>query len=320
MANGSFEDVTVTGSRLNLAGGDPSYAWITAGKDEASLTPALGFDLPNKRVVIGPEWALVLPSPNNVTGSRLNLVGGDPSYAWITAGKDEASLTPALGFDLPDKRVLTGPDWTLTTASPNVTGSLNLFGGGPYPYWICAGKDPQGLSPALGFDANDPEKKTITAGPGWTFSTEGDIKVGGDVILTGADCAEDFDALDPEQIEAGTVMVIGQDGVLEESQTPHDTRVAGVVSGAGDFRPAIRLDRRLGEAGRVPIALSGKVFCKVDAAFGPIEVGDLLTSSHTRGHAMKVAEPAKAVGAILGKALRPLRQGRGLVPILVTHQ
>ena len=64
----------------------------------------------------------------------------------------------------------------------------------------------------------------------------------------------------------------------------------------------------------------GKVHCKVDAQYSPIEVGDLLTTSPTLGHAMKASDPLKAFGAVLGKALRPLKEGQGLVPILVALQ
>jgi hypothetical protein len=51
-----------------------------------------------------------------------------------------------------------------------------------------------------------------------------------------------------------------------------------------------------------------------------VEVGDLLTTSATPGHAMKAADPARAFGAVLGKALGSMREGRALVPILVTLQ
>jgi hypothetical protein len=66
--------------------------------------------------------------------------------------------------------------------------------------------------------------------------------------------------------------------------------------------------------------LFGKAYCKVDAAYAAIEVGDLLTSSDTAGHAMKAADPAKAFGAIVGKALGALPSGRGLIPILISLQ
>jgi hypothetical protein len=64
----------------------------------------------------------------------------------------------------------------------------------------------------------------------------------------------------------------------------------------------------------------GKVFCKVDARFGAIQVGDLLTPSFTIGHAMKANDPLKAFGAVIGKALRPLQEGQDLIPILIALQ
>ncbi len=60
--------------------------------------------------------------------------------------------------------------------------------------------------------------------------------------------------------------------------------------------------------------------CTVDADITPIEMGDLLTTSPTKGHAQKVLEPEKAVGAIIGKALGPLKKGKGKIPILVMLQ
>ena len=149
---------------------------------------------------------------------------------------------------------------------------------------------------------------------------EGDVEVTGDVKLVNADCAEDFDVAVTEVIEPGTVVVLGEEGVLRSSCRAYDKRVAGVISGAGGYKPALVLDKRHSSSNRRPVALLGKVFCKVDAQYGPIEVGDLLTTSPTVGHAMKATDSQRAFGAVLGKALRPLETGRGLVPILVTLQ
>ncbi len=151
---------------------------------------------------------------------------------------------------------------------------------------------------------------------------EGDIEVTGDVRLVNADCAEDFDVLQPDQADAGTVMVLAGEGTLEPSTRPYDRRVAGVVSGAGAYRPGIILDRVGPRAHphRRPVALVGKVYVKADATSAPIAVGDLLTTSPLPGHAMKAADPALAFGAVLGKALRPLADGQGLIPVLVTLQ
>jgi len=84
-------------------------------------------------------------------------------------------------------------------------------------------------------------------------------------------------------VDPGTVMVLGNEGALSESQQAYDKRVAGVISGAGGYKPGIVLDKQQTSGNRQPIALMGKVFCKVDAQFGAIEVGDLLTTSPTPG-------------------------------------
>jgi hypothetical protein len=145
------------------------------------------------------------------------------------------------------------------------------------------------------------------------------LVVDGDLFLPGADCAELFAVVD--QIEPGDVVVIDRDGVLRRSDTPYDKRVAGVVSGAGRYRPGMMLDsRNVGPHRSCPLALIGKVYCKVDARPSPIEVGDLLTTSMTAGHAMKAADPSNAFGTVLGKALTELDTGIGLLPILVCLQ
>ena len=142
----------------------------------------------------------------------------------------------------------------------------------------------------------------------------------GDIVLQNADCAEDFDVKKNEELEPGTVMVIERAGTLRESTQAYDKRVAGVLTGAGKHKPGIILDRKPSKKRRMPVALMGKVYCKVDARCSPIQEGDLLTSSSTAGHAMKVEHPLSAFGAVLGKALAPLRNGTGMIPILVTLQ
>jgi hypothetical protein len=70
----------------------------------------------------------------------------------------------------------------------------------------------------------------------------------------------------------------------------------------------------------MPLALVGKVYCKVDADPAPIGVGDLLTTSARAGFGMKATDSAQAFGAVIGKALKPLRAGQGMIPILVALQ
>jgi hypothetical protein len=146
----------------------------------------------------------------------------------------------------------------------------------------------------------------------------GSITTATDVILSNADCAEEFDVDPASTAEPGTVMVFSADNTLSESAQAYDGRVVGVVSGAGAYRPAIVMDRRGPTPFRHPIALLGKVCCKVDAAYGAIAAGDLLTTSPTPGHAMKVSDPSRAFGAVIGKAMAGFVDGRGMIPILVS--
>ncbi|WP_433355486.1 hypothetical protein ACQP25_16865 [Microtetraspora malaysiensis] len=152
-----------------------------------------------------------------------------------------------------------------------------------------------------------------------TASFDSDVKVSGDISLIGADLAEHFEIVGSDDTGPGTVMVL--DGVdrVRISDRPYDRRVAGVVSGAGEYRPGVIMGHR-GPATGSALALLGKVYCKVDASFAPVETGDLLTTSPTPGHAMKVTDPAEAFGAVIGKAMAPLNHGCDLIPILIALQ
>ncbi|MDH3786871.1 MAG: hypothetical protein OEV00_16285, partial [Acidobacteriota bacterium] len=112
-------------------------------------------------------------------------------------------------------------------------------------------------------------------------------------------------------VDPGDVIVIdplGAGGATRARETG-DTAVFGVVIAGNDETdddPALEAS----------VAVSGIVLCKVDAAWGVIRPGDLLTTSPTPGHAMRAENPV--VGSVLGKALEPLDIGTGLINVLVT--
>lgn len=148
-------------------------------------------------------------------------------------------------------------------------------------------------------------------------------------ITGGADFAENFDvnaataSEAPAKVEAGMVVSIdpANPGKLQLSGLAYDRRVTGVISGAGGVKPGMMMGQEGTLAnGQHPVALSGRVYCWVDASQRAIEPGDLLTTSSTPGHAMKAIDPAKAQGAIIGKAMTGLKEGKGLVLVLVTLQ
>ncbi|HMV46986.1 MAG TPA: hypothetical protein PLD20_09560 [Blastocatellia bacterium] len=151
-------------------------------------------------------------------------------------------------------------------------------------------------------------------------------------ITGGSDLSEQFEvneianpneAHSPIAIQPGLIVSIDPDkpGELVLSGYAYDHRVAGIISGAGGVKTGMLMGQPGSIAdGKYPVALTGRVYCWADASNGPINPGDLLTTSAIPGHAMKVTDHAKAQGSIIGKAMTSLKEGRGLVLVLVSLQ
>lgn len=268
------------------------------------------------------ELSGIAPPANTLIGVRADSKGGYGVYATSTAHAaiyGETSVVAESGVH----GVNTGafPCVAILGSSDKGHGAKGVNGAG-------SGKSPKDGAGVWGdsdqgygvYGATKSGKAGVFDGD---VDVTGDVSVSGnvtakDVILSGADCAEEFDVTANAEIEPGCVVVFDDDAALALSDRPYDRRVAGVISGAGAFRPGVVLDRRETDRRRAPIALVGKVYCRVDAAYGAIAVGDLLTSSPTPGHAMRASDPGRAFGAVIGKALGGHGSGLGLIPILVT--
>ena len=70
----------------------------------------------------------------------------------------------------------------------------------------------------------------------------------------------------------------------------------------------------------IPSPCRGRVYCWADATTAPIVPGDLLTTSNVPGHAMRANDAQMIHGAVIGKAMSPLSEGRGLVLVLIRPQ
>ena len=155
---------------------------------------------------------------------------------------------------------------------------------------------------------------------------EGDAAVTGKLTVTGSDFAEYFHIntiKESQEISKGMLLVIDKEnaGQLTPCTDAYDKKVAGIVSGAGGVTTGLVMGEPNTLAdGDIPVALSGRVYCHADASFGAIEIGDLLTTSSTYGHAMKARRLKKARGAIIGKAMTSLSEGRGIVLVLINAQ
>lgn len=152
------------------------------------------------------------------------------------------------------------------------------------------------------------------------------LYVGGDIAATGKILAKYQDIAEwvpaEDGLEAGTVVTLdtNERNRVVASRAPYDTTIAGVISP----QPGIVLGE--GGAGKATVATTGRVRVRVDATANPIRIGDLLTTSGTRGMAMK-SDPINVngrsfhqPGTIIGKALEPLSSGRGNVLVLLTLQ
>jgi hypothetical protein len=148
----------------------------------------------------------------------------------------------------------------------------------------------------------------------------GEASVCSITVRGGCDLAEPFPM--PKELEKGSVVVIDEEhpGRLKLSTQACDPRVAGIISGANGVNTGIALMQEGTFDQGQNVALSGRVYVKADASHGAIKPGDLLTTSDTPGHAMRVTHHASAQGAILGKAMTPLSAGKGMVLVLVTLQ
>ena len=115
------------------------------------------------------------------------------------------------------------------------------------------------------------------------------------------------------EVELGDLIALDPDDPsrLAVASRAADPTVVGIVSG----RPGLVLGGASENARVVPVAFSGIVVARVDAGYGAIRPGDLLSSSPTVGHAMR-ADDARP-GTIVAKALERLDSGKGRIRVLV---
>jgi hypothetical protein len=144
-------------------------------------------------------------------------------------------------------------------------------------------------------------------------------------ITGGSDLSERFDIkpIGDSLVTPGMVVSIDPTcpGELTLSGKAYDKTVAGVISGANGLKPGMVMSQLGTDAhGKYPVALTGRVYCLCDAEYGAIQPGDMLTSSPTTGHAMKINKFEKAHGATIGKAMTSLERGKGMVLVLVCLQ
>ena len=250
------------------------------------------------------EYSTAMGYSTEASGDRATAMGWGPTA--------DGKASTAMGYNT-----------TAGSFASVAIGRYNMGGGSPtswssgdplFEIGIGTGSDPADRANAL------------------TVRKNGNVEVKGRIITSvleitgGADLSEQFEIRGIGAdllLSPGMVVSIDPDrpGDLVVSDRAYDRRVAGIISGAGGVKPGVLMGQSGSEAdGGNPVALTGRVYCLADASDTPIEPGDLLTTSDAPGHAMKVTDYAMAQGAIIGKAMSSLEDGKGLVLVLVTLQ
>jgi hypothetical protein len=329
--------------RFTLVDGVAAEVRLSQTGAEAGITLTILRESPECRTEIGPG-SLILRGPGSQRQVQLS---GDGLELWDSDGRKRASASRTghvlLSDTAENSRVdLRGANGTITLFDTSGVRRVSASSSGRIRLYDAEGNETVSINATNGdIKLQDDTGQTtvrllardaaIRAGGGGkdgrmlVRNASGAVAIdlagsSGDIRLAGADCAENFRTTGPMELEPGTVVVSEGGEQVGACTAAYDRRAVGIIAGAGGYRPAIRLAAAESEAGQVPVALMGRVYCKVDAEYAPVEIGDLLTTSPTPGHAMRASDPSLAFGAVLGKALGRLESGRGLLPILVTLQ
>jgi hypothetical protein len=186
--------------------------------------------------------------------------------------------------------------------------------------------------------ANQPIRRVVKL---WDFlSVEGDLNVVGATTHTRSDIAEVYHS--DADLQPGDVVGLDPDSDrIVRSRAAEDAGVIGIVSTLpacllnandpvldptpveGPTPPAGGPAPAGGPRG-YPVALCGRVPCKVTDQNGPIRRGDMLTASSVPGRAMRAlpmrvdGQTLHRPGTIVGKALGGHETGEGVIEVFVT--
>ncbi|MBL9000959.1 MAG: hypothetical protein JNK25_07470 [Phycisphaerae bacterium] len=325
-----------TGGRVGIGTATPSY--FAEIQSPSTLGETLHLRSGNNNFTLmsitnsaagGANWSILSTGPGWHTGP------GDLIFRNVNTGHDRFQLNQD------GSSTFNTTNFTLTDSLFSITANTGVFGAtsgvNPSNYsrvFSLVGRTGVTNAGTVAVTFNNPTAASqwsagVGANGGFFFDKAGSgsniVSVPVLQIRGGSDIAEPYDVAPANGVEAapGLVVTIDPDrvGKMRIATSAYDHAVAGVISGANGVNVGLTLSQTGTVAdGEHPVANVGRVWCYVDAdAGGPVKAGDLLTTSATPGHAMK-ADPARANGAVLGKAMSSLESGKGMVLVLVGLQ
>ncbi len=230
---------------------------------------------------------------------------------------DEVPNPPGITYGVKARSTTTGGTGVFAVATATDGGTTGLRARVMSPNGVAALLESYGGGYLIVGSVSETGKLALVVDTAGNIYTTGSVYPGSNL----GDVAERIDTT--ELLQPGDVVEIDPAASIHFRKSRHSfsTMVAGIVSTA----PAITLASKVGGDGksvdtRPVLALVGRVPVNATTEGGAIQVGDLLTTSSTPGVAMRCTDRSACVGAILGKALEPLKTGMGRIQVLVTLQ
>lgn len=292
---------------------------VLAADDDNSASMTTRYDSQAAQYQVEGRFGSIVYGPHLV----IDYLDGDVGLGTTTPGADlhvvGGSTLGALHVG-PVGDVNESSELYLMEDNDGTYGMRFTYDGGDNKLYLTGHSGSSTYGPHLTVERNSGYVGIGTTDPLTPLHVSGIIRAGGLDIVAGADLVEGFETSDGVAAP-GTVLVIDPDapGRLRTSRVAYDTKVAGIVSGAGGVDHGIRLGQP-GVDGDTLVAMTGRVWVRATSAGGPIRPGDRLTTASLAGHAMRVEDDARAPGAVLGKAMTALDDGTGLVLCLVNLQ
>jgi hypothetical protein len=334
-------------------GYNPITMWVESSADNAqgavygvSSSPVGGIGI--NGVAYGSEGNGVLGNFINSTsgggGGVIGLTSATTGFSYGTRGDALGSTGTAIGvfgqsfsadggggFFQNNSAVggigLSGVSYGTSGFSVGVRGlTVGTTGGGAAVFGIASSPNSLGalfINEAGGTILQGAAGPAATAATVFRVNSAGRVFADGGFQPGGADFAESMAVVgDRSKYEAGDLLVIDPTANrrLSLAQQPYSTLVAGIYSTKPGMLGTTRNLDESAPNNEIPLAVVGIVPCKVTAENGPIQVGDLLVTSSTPGHAMKGTDRNRMLGAVVGKALEPLPKSTGVIQVLVTLQ
>jgi hypothetical protein len=316
----------VVGGRLVVKeNGSVGIGTTTTPQQNLSVNAGLNIDQANQNpgLVVAPGLTFGSGSGEGIASTRK--FGGTNLY-----GLDfYTDFLPRLSISN-NGSITTAGQLTVGTAF-TVNGSRTYLIGqdGALNHWIMGGGTVETINNALALSFNSATQKgSITVAGNWTLVAAQKVGYLADRFLNRS----------AHKLERGDVVVLhgnpgphyyGSDGRIplpevEVTTRECDTRVCGIVDDAV-ANPSVVQDLDLtqlkGASVGIMVTSGAYAHCKADADGAAISPGDLLTTSSTPGYAQRLpAGETVRPGSIIGKALGHLKKGKGLIPVLVSHQ